>query len=142
MPDPTNLPIPVWEQAAIIGIFSVILVVLVVGLRFLLNDQRRSQLGSQKDLLQQQQDFIEKRDLQWQNFLQAQARTQEIGRADDRARLAEMTEAINKLVEVVGVLSRDFSNHVAEEDAKFDMMLTERQKANLADVRRKRDTKP
>jgi phosphopentomutase len=131
-----DVPIAAWEQAVIVVIFFLMILGLITGLRYLLNDQRKSQVSSQQQLLQQQQEFIEKRDTQWQVFLSLQTKNQETSRAEDRTRMTELTAAVTKLADIVAVLTVDFRLHVAEEDAKFDLMLSEKQKTEVERIKK------
>jgi phosphopentomutase len=131
-----DVPIAAWEQAVIVVIFFLMILGLITGLRYLLNDQRKSQVSSQQQLLQQQQEFIEKRDTQWQVFLSLQTKNQETSRAEDRTRMTELTAAVTKLADIVAVITVDFRLHVAEEDAKFDLMLSEKQKTEVERIKK------
>jgi|WetSurMetagenome_2_1015567.scaffolds.fasta_scaffold1088400_2 hypothetical protein len=84
----------------------------------------------------------EKRDREWQEFLNRQ-------RASDRENLAEfktqtnsrleqLTTVMTKLTETFAVFATEVHEHIADEDARLDVMLTETQKAKVRQVQGKR----
>jgi hypothetical protein len=139
MMDPSKIPLTAWEQAVIIVLFVVLIIGVLLLISKVLNDQRKAQVSSQKELLQMQQNFIEKRDGQWQDFLSEQ-------RCIDRDALKEYKGETNGKFDVLSnalaELTKTFSNfaqevheHIVDEDARFDVLLSDTQKARADHVK-------
>lgn len=134
-----SLPLTAWEQAVVVAIFAVLLVLLgrafIGAVGKMLTEQRESQLESQKSLLQQQQDFIVKRDEQflgslsdmnkkWQDFLDTE-RCNERERLD--AFIKQTNEELSELAKAVKELTRHFDTfadrvdaHIVAEEARTE----------------------
>lgn len=126
------VPVSVWEQVGVIVLlFLIVIPGVFAAVRFLLNDQRKAQLSSQQTLLAQQQEFIEKRDQQWQEFLEVQRASDREAREQDRAQTAGIAKILEQLTEKVEGLAEVFGSHDTWERTKLDDMqrnLSERPK--------------
>jgi hypothetical protein len=134
---PTAIPATVWEQAGIVVLFALLIGGVLSLISRILSDQRKSQ----QQLLAQQQEFIEGQNHQWQEFLERQ-------RCADRDNLKGFVDSTNEKIEaltdVVTDLTKIFRNfsaevheHIAGEDAKFSVILSDNQKMRVEAARKK-----
>lgn len=118
---PIMLPATVWEQFGVVAIFATVIMSLLGGLfvfiRWVLN-------------------WAQKREHDWQDYItemrkqDRESRTQDYNRTDEQH--TEMSNAITTLTAAITTLTSRFDIHVAEENTRFDVMMTPAKKVREA----------
>lgn len=126
------IPFTAWEQAVFVGLF----IVLVGGILAWVTRQGEMQRKWSEAMARNLQDWVHKRDLDWMGFLREQRQADDAQRCDDRTKLDEMAEAIKALTASFGTHRTEFLTHVADEDARFSVLLTDVQKRRAKEIRK------
>ena len=126
-----GVPLPVAEQIGIVFVFCVVMLAVIKAISALLNDQRKEQLASQKELLKHQQDYISEQNQLWQQFLVDQRQNDSDERKEDRAQISRIAEAMANLVDSIGRLHEEITSNARDVEARFDAMMSEDEKAIL-----------
>lgn len=115
-----EVPLTAWEQAAIVVLFTLVALA-VTGIA----------LGAMRWLL----GWAGKREAQWQEFIS------ELRRMDVRARVEhqdrtekemnEVRKALTEMATAITELTGEFHSHVIDEDARFEVIMTDAQRARV-----------
>lgn len=128
---PPTFPLTAWEQAVIVVIFAVIALT-VSGLA----------IGVMRWLLT----WTGKRETTWQNFirelrnLDIEERNKTQNRTDTT--MVEVKRALTEMANAITGLTTEFHTHVVDEDARFDVLLTDAQKRKVKESRKKDERPP
>lgn len=130
MTTPT-FPLTAWEQAVIVVIFAVIALA-VSGLA----------IGVMRWLLT----WAAKREVTWQEFIRELRNMDIRARQDNQGRnestMTEVRKALTEMAAAITELTGEFHSHVVEEDARFEVILTDAQKRKVKDKKDERATTP
>ena len=125
------VPASVAEQIGIVFVFCILILSVIYAISKLLNSQRQAQLESQQALLKQQQTFIADQYSKWQDFMNQQSESDIEQRREDRGQLSKVVVTLDNLCAAVSKLNEDFNVHIAEDEARFDVLLTDDQKVDV-----------
>lgn len=130
MTTPT-FPLTAWEQAVIVVIFAVIALA-VSGLA----------IGVMRWLLT----WAAKREVTWQEFIRELRNMDIRARQDNQDRnestMTEVRKALTEMAAAITELTGEFHSHVVEDDARFEVILTDAQKRKVKDKKDERATTP
>jgi hypothetical protein len=147
-----QVPIPpgeIWQLFPNLAVIILIMVVMFAGLGLIWREYRAYQKDQDKKreaererqrLWEEEQDKI--RDERWQNFIRAMQAVSAREEERNREQLADMATSINQLsdssrkvaelvdglIEKVTHLTGTVTNHIAVDDARFDVLLSDQQR--------------
>lgn len=133
-----------WALYPELGIIILIMAVLIGGIFILWKqftgwsekqDGKREAERERARAWQASQD--EKRDTGYQSLIREMQDRHEADSAADRVKLSELAGVIRQLVEQVTGLNQTLSEHIIEDSARFDVLLSEGQKTEVVRQSRK-----
>lgn len=124
-------PLPtadIWILFPSLAVIVLVIVVLGIGGMAFWKQFR----ASVKEDREWRADQDEKRDKQWQEFMDDMQSRHEADSAADRIKLTEMAQILGKLSDAVNSVTSTLRDHIVEDNARFDVLLTDAQKASVA----------
>lgn len=132
-----TVPIPsssTWDLFPALAVLVLVILVLVaLGLVILreykawVREQNKARSDEREKQREWQSEQDHKRDSSWQSFINGMQVRLEQESAEDRERLTELTREIKNLAETIASLRVDFNEHVLEDKARFNVLLTDDQ---------------
>jgi len=92
-------------------------------------DKERTEEREKQREWEAEQDAL--RDERWQSFIAAMKVEQAKESEADRKSIADLAAVIRDMSSAVGVLTETLKNHILEDTARFDVLLTPEQKASV-----------
>ena len=133
-----SIPMTAWEQMAAVSLFVVFVLALLGGLLSWMDKQMSKMQTAQAKAQEDWQQFIEGQEEKWRKFISDERAVYAGARKEDRDKIDGFAEGLARLTNLIAEFRQDFNAHVAGEDAKFEMMLDAKARAELATRTRKK----
>lgn len=132
----------VWTLFPALAVVVLLLIVLGLGARAMWReyrvwtdgqDDKRAKERSTQRAWEEEQDA--KRDARWQAFVQGMQLEQAKESAADRKTIGDLAEVIRGMQKAVEVLTTTLRDHIREDEARFQVLLTSDQKSAVEDIK-------